>query len=62
LELYNRTLDFFLETDGFFQVSEDHKLVFYREADEEEYNILLIDFDKIAHEEKKILQRMGRLR
>ncbi|CCB87760.1 hypothetical protein [Simkania negevensis] len=62
LGLYEQAVDFFLKVDGFIQISDDGELLFYREADEQEYNMLLSDFDKVKEEEIQILQRINKLR
>lgn len=61
LGLYEQAVDFFLKVDGFIQISDDGELLFYREADEQEYNMLLSDFDKVKEEEVQILQRINKL-
>lgn len=60
MQVYRAALDLFITADGFFQLSEDGRLIFIRESDMEMFHFLVQEFHKVASEEQKILQQLGK--
>ncbi|WP_420421699.1 hypothetical protein [Simkania sp.] len=62
MQTFDSILDFFIETEGLFHVSNNSELVFSRDSDLERYNLLIKRLREVTQEEEKIIQQLEKLR